>query len=77
MLTLMLAVAATAAMAKAADNALGTWKYTTAKSIAAPGVSPISNLTVIREAIDGGVKVSRKGARADGSTPGNCENRLS
>jgi hypothetical protein len=66
-LTFALAVMATVTMALAADNTLGTWKYNTAKSKGAPGVSPISNLTVTREAMDGGVKITAKGERADGS----------
>ena len=65
--TLILAVVAVAAMALAADDTLGTWKYNTAKSKGAPGVSPISELTVTREASDGSVKITAKGARADGS----------
>ena len=61
------AVLAMAAIALGADNTLGTWKRDTAKSKTAAGVSPITNLTVTREAADGGVKVSAKGERADGS----------
>jgi hypothetical protein len=64
---LTFAVVATATMTLAADDTLGTWKYNTAKSKGAPGVSPISNLTVTREATDGGVKITAKGERADGS----------
>ena len=60
-------VLAMAAIASGADNTLGTWKYDTGKSKPAPGVSPITNLTVTREAIDGGAKISAKGERADGS----------
>jgi hypothetical protein len=66
-LTLTFAVIATAAMMWAADDTLGTWKYNTAKSKGAPGISPISNLVVTREAADGGVKITAKGERADGS----------
>ena len=66
-MTLTFAVVAVAAMALAADDTLGTWKYNTAKSKGAPGVSPISELTITREASDGGVKITAKGARADGS----------
>jgi len=61
------AVLAMAAIAFGADNTLGSWKYNAGKSKPAPGVSPITNLTVMREAADGGVKNSAKGARADGS----------
>ena len=62
-----LAVVATVCTTWAADNTLGTWKYNTAKSKGAPGISPIANLTVTREAMEGGVKITAKGARADGS----------
>jgi hypothetical protein len=60
-------LAAAVATLFAADDTLGTWKYNTAKSKGAPGVSPISSLIVTREAIDGGVKITAKGERADGS----------
>jgi hypothetical protein len=69
-LTLTFAVVATATMALAADNTLGTWKLNSAKSKPAPpapGVSPITNLTLTREAIDGGAKITVKGETADGS----------
>lgn len=56
-----------AVIAFGADNTLGTWKYNTAKSKRGPGVSPITNLTVIREAADDGVRNSANGERADGS----------
>jgi len=61
------AVLAMAAIAFGADNTLGTWKYNAAKSKPAPGASPITNLTLTREAANGGVKNSAKGERADGS----------
>jgi len=61
------AVLAMAAIAFGADNTLGTWKYNAAKSKPNPAVSPIKNLTLTREAADGGVKNSAKGERADGS----------
>src|SRR5215831_953033 len=66
--TWIVALVATATMILAADNSLGTWKYNTAKS-KRKGVSsaPISNLTVTREASDGGVKITAKGERSDGS----------
>jgi hypothetical protein len=56
-----------ASFALAADVTLGTWKYNTAKSKQAPGISPIANLTTTYEAANGGVKVTSKGARADGT----------
>jgi len=60
-------VLAMAAIAFGADNTLGTWKYNTAKSKPAAGLSPITNLTVTRESAGDGVKVTAKGERADGS----------
>jgi hypothetical protein len=66
-LGMTVAVLAMAAMALAADNTLGTWKYNAGKSKPPPGLSPITNLTLTREAADGGVKQSGKGERADGS----------
>src|SRR5262245_4074548 len=66
-LRLAMEMVAVAVMVWAADNTMGTWKYNTAKSKGAPGVSPIKELTVTREAIDGGAKVTAKGERADGS----------
>ena len=50
-----------------ADNTIGTWKYNSAKSKGVPGVPAITNLTVTREATPGGVKITAKGERADGS----------
>jgi hypothetical protein len=66
-LTVILALVSATVIVWAADDTLGTWKYNTAKSKGAPGVSPISNLTVTREATEGGVKITAKGERADGS----------
>ena len=66
-LAITFAVFAMAAIAFGADNTLGTWKYNTAKSKTASGVSPITNATVTREAADGGVKIAVKGERVDGS----------
>jgi hypothetical protein len=65
---LVIAVAALvlAALAFGADNTLGSWKYNAAKSTPAPGLSQVTSLTIMREAADGGAKVSVKGERADG-----------
>jgi hypothetical protein len=65
-LALAFAVVAMAKMTLAADNTLGTWKRNIAKSTV-PGASPITNETITREAIDGGVKITAKGERTDGS----------
>jgi hypothetical protein len=62
-----LAMFAVAAISFAADNTLGSWKYNTAKSKQAAGVSPIKSLVVMREAAGGGSKITAKGERADGT----------
>jgi hypothetical protein len=68
-LTLTFAFVLASTMAAfAADNTLGTWKFNAAKSKAVAGASPIAELTLTREARDGGVTVTAKGRRADGST---------
>jgi len=64
------AVLAMAAIGFGADNTLGTWKFNTAKSKQPAGVSPITSLTVTREAAEGGVTITAKGERADGSKIG-------
>ena len=66
-LGMMFGLLAIATIAFGADNTLGTWKFNAAKSKAAPGVSPITSGTLTNEAIDGGVKATGKGERADGS----------
>jgi hypothetical protein len=66
-LEMIFAMLAIVAIALGADNTLGSWKYNAGKSKAAPGASPITSLTVTREAADGGAKISAKGEGADGS----------
>ena len=66
-LMIVFAMLATAAIAFAADNSIGTWKLDVAKSTQAAGVSPIKNLTVVRKAAPGGVETTVTGDRADGS----------
>ena len=68
-LTVVLALLFVSAVASAAgDNTIGTWKFDTAKSVQAPGLSPIKTLTVVRTAASGGgVETSIKGEREDGS----------
>jgi hypothetical protein len=63
---LALLVAATFASA-AADNTIGTWKFDSAKSVQAPGLSPIKSLTVVRKVSAGGIETTIKGEREDGS----------
>jgi hypothetical protein len=62
---LVLAIAAVTAFG--ADNSLGTWKLDTAKSKYTPAPMPVKSLTVMREASDGGVKVTITGEQADGT----------
>ena len=51
-----------------ANNEIGTWKMNVAKSKFTPADSnPIKSLTSVREAIDGGVKVTSTGERQDGT----------
>jgi hypothetical protein len=51
-----------------ADNSIGTWKRNVAKSKASPPVAnPIKSLTIVNEAVDGGVKVTVTGERQDGT----------
>jgi len=66
-LRLIFAMAAVAAVAFCADNTLGTWKLNPAKSKPPAGQSPITNLTVVREAAGDAVKVTVKGEREDKS----------
>jgi hypothetical protein len=58
---------AMATIALGADNTIGTWKYNPAKSKVAPGVPAITNMTATRESTPGGVKITMKGERVDGS----------
>ena len=73
-LGMTLAVFAMAAIAVGADNTIGSWKYNTGKSKPNPGLSPITAETQTREAVDGGVKITVKGERADGSRLDNVIN---
>src|ERR1700730_8104753 len=66
-LSITFAMLAMANIVLGAYHTLGSWKYNAAKSKPAAGVSPIKDLTATREATDGGVKISAKGERADGS----------
>ena len=68
-LTVVLALLiVTAVTSAAADNTIGSWKFDVAKSVQAPGLSPIKALTVVRKAASGGgVETTVKGEREDGS----------
>jgi len=63
----LLAFAITTITAFGADNSLGTWKLNVEKSKYTPAPFPIKSLTTVREAADGGVKVTTTGERADGT----------
>lgn len=61
------ALAITAFSALGADNSIGTWKLNVEKSKSDPAPMPVRNLTITREALDGGVKVNTTGEQADGT----------
>lgn len=65
--TFCLILAATALVALAADNSIGTWKLNVDKSKSTQTPMPIKSLTVTREATDGGVKATVTGDRASGT----------
>jgi hypothetical protein len=51
-----------------ADNSVGTWKRNVQKSKSTPVANPITSLTIVREAVEGGVKVTATGQRQDGTS---------
>ena len=52
----------------AAENSIGTWTRNTEKSKYNPvPPNPFKSQTMVREAIDGGVKITSKGQRMDGT----------
>lgn len=63
----LFALAITTVSAWGADNSLGTWKADIAKSKYTPAPWPVKSISVTREAIPGGVKVTNSGMRTDGS----------
>jgi hypothetical protein len=69
MLNIALAALAFATMLAAVDtdNSLGTWKANIAASTYTPAPWPVKNLTIVREAVLGGVKVTTSGERTDGT----------
>lgn len=51
-----------------ADNSIGTWKRNVAKTkYTPPETNPITSLTMVREASDGGLKSTSTGQRKDGT----------
>ena len=63
----LITLAITAISACGDDNTLGTWKLNVEKSKYDPAPMPLKSLTVRREALDGGVKVTVTADRADGT----------
>ncbi len=64
----LIGMAVTAIAMFGADNSIGTWKLNVAKSKYTPAPkNPIKSITLVREAIDGGVKVTGTGERQDGT----------
>jgi hypothetical protein len=63
---LVIGVAITAIGVFGADNSLGTWKRNTEKSKSS-GPRTVKSLTTVREASDGGVKVTTTGENMDGT----------
>jgi hypothetical protein len=65
---LVVGVAITAIGMYGADNSIGTWKRNVAKSKNTPPITnPIKSLTIVYEAVEGGVKVTVTGERQDGA----------
>ncbi len=65
-LTLVVAVSTIGMFA--ADNSLGTWKRDVKKTkVTPPDASPVRSQTIVREAVDGGVKHTSKTERMDGT----------
>jgi len=60
-----MAVAATVALG--ADNTVGTWKLNAEKSKYTPAPMPLKSLTTVREAADGGIKITTTGEQSDGT----------
>jgi hypothetical protein len=63
----VLAMTTTLAALDAADNSFGTWKVNIAASKYTPVPWPVKSLTLVREAVPGGVKVTTTGERTDGT----------
>src|SRR3981189_816029 len=64
---IFLPLAITTVAASGADNTIGTWKLNVEKSKYSPAPMPVKNLSVTREASDGGVKVTTTGEQANGT----------
>jgi hypothetical protein len=67
MIKLFLILALPVLAALGADNTIGTWKLNVEKSKYTPAPMPVKSLTVVREAMEGGIKQTTTGERADGT----------
>ena len=65
--TLLLALTLTGAVASCTDDSLGTWKLNVQKSEHSAGHFPLRNLTISREEVEGGVRVTTWGEDDDGN----------
>src|SRR5690349_2792889 len=64
----LLATVLTANAALAADNSLGTWKRNIEQSTTnRPSRNPLTSLITVREGVPGGVRVTIKSVREDGT----------
>jgi len=66
-LALVVFAMTTTLIAQKVDNSFGTWKVNIAASKYTPSPWPVKSLTVVREAVPGGVKVTNTGERTDGT----------
>ena len=68
MVKVLIGVAVTAIAMFGANNSIGTWKLNVAKSKYTPvDKNPVKSLTSVREAIDGGFRLTTTGERQDGT----------
>jgi hypothetical protein len=76
LLKLFVGLAITSITMFGADNSIGTWRRNVEKSTATPPTpNPITSLTIVIEAVDGGVKTTATGQRKDG-TPINSSSTI-
>ena len=72
-LKLFIGMAITSIAMFGADNSIGTWKRNVEKSTSKPpNPNPITSLTLVYEAVDGGVKSTATGQRKDGTPINGC-----
>ena len=68
LLKVFLGMAITSIAVFGADNSIGTWKRNVEKSTSKPpNPNPITSLTIVYDAVDGGVKSTVTGKRKDGT----------